>query len=199
MRVRGHGRHVLSTLVPILSTVLLCASETPDVHVAPLGSVGPRAMETQTQESLARDYLRAWQTMIAAFQQNQPEMLDGYFVGTAKEQLSNTFQQEQRLGIQKLYRDQSHDLRVLFYSPEGLSIQLIDGVQFEIELRDQGKVIGRRQVRTNYMVVLTPAESRWKVRVFQSGMLPTLTPESAVHSQPLSRNAQSKRAKELLA
>jgi len=156
-------------------------------------------MERQTQESLARDYLRAWQTMISAFQQNQPEMLDGYFVGTAKEQLSNTIQHQQRLGIQTLYRDQSHDLRVLFYSPEGLSIQLIDRVQFEVELRDQGKVIGRSQIRTNYMVVLTPAESRWKVRVFQSGVLPTLTPESAAHSQPLSRNAQSKRAKELLA
>jgi hypothetical protein len=156
-------------------------------------------MERQTQESLTRDYLRAWQTMMSAFQQNQPEMLDGYFVGTAKEQLSNTIQQQQRLGIQTLYRDQSHDLRVLFYSPEGLSIQLIDRVQFEVELRDQGKVMGRRQIRTIYMVVLTPAESRWKVRVFQSGVLPTLTPESAVHSQPLSRNAQSKRAKELLA
>jgi hypothetical protein len=29
--------------------------------------------------------------------------------------------------------------------------------------------VGTKHVRTHYVAVLTPTESRWKVRVFQSG------------------------------
>jgi hypothetical protein len=130
-------------------------------------------MELQTQSSLVRDYLQAWQAMAGAFAQNRPEMLDGSFVGAAKDQLLNTIRQQQKVGIQILYRDESHDLRVLFYSPEGLSIELLDKVEFEVEVRDHGKTVARQHVRTNYMVILTPAESKWKVRVFQGGSEPT--------------------------
>jgi hypothetical protein len=167
--VRGHGRQALQALLPVLAAVLLSAADAPPVHLAALDSVGPRALEPQTQSSLVRDYLQAWQTMAGAFQQNRPEMLDGSFVGAAKDQLLNTIRQQQKLGIQTLYRDQSHDLRVVFYSPEGLSIELLDKVEFEVEVRDNGKTIGKEHVRTNYMVILTPAESKWKVRSFQAG------------------------------
>jgi hypothetical protein len=190
---------MLSGVIPFLAATLLCAADAPEVHVAPLDSVGPRTMEPQTQSSLVRDYLQAWQTMASAFQQNRPEMLDGSFVGAAKDQLLNTIRQQQKLGIQTLYRDQSHDLRVLFYSPEGLSIQILDRVEFEMEVLDNGKTIGKEHIRTNYMVILTPAESKWKVRVFQGGSEPTKPAESAVNSQPPSRSAQSKPAKELFA
>jgi hypothetical protein len=204
MSAFGGGRRVLAAIVPLLATMLLCAAETPDIRIAPLDSVGPRTvgprtLEKQTQVSLVRDYLQAWQSMTTAFQQQRPEILDGSFVGTAREQLGNRMQEQMKLGIQTLYRDRSHDLRVLFYSPEGLSIQMVDEVEFEVELRDGGKIIGTRHVRTAYMVVLTPAESRWKVRVFQSGAEPARARESTVDPQPLLRKAQSNRAKELLA
>jgi hypothetical protein len=176
--VRGCRRLVLPALLPGLAAVLLCGADAPEVHVAPLDSVGPRTMERQTQSSLVRDYLQAWQTMAGAFQQNRPEMVEGSFVGAARDQLLNTIRQQQKLGIQTLYQDQSHDLRVLFYSPEGLSIELLDKVEFEVEVRDHGKTVAKEHVRTNYTVILTPAESKWKVRVFQGGSEPTKTGES---------------------
>ena len=176
--------------IPVaLATILLCggapaetpAAETPSVHVAPMDAVGPRAVEEQTKSALIQDYLHAWQTMGTAFDQNRPDVLQPYFVGIARDQLSNTIRDQQALGIQTLYRDESHDIRVLFYSPEGLSIQLIDTVDLEVEVRDNGKTVGTQHVRTNYVVLLTPTESKWKVRIFQSGAQSPREAESAAN------------------
>jgi|SRR5450432_92588 len=156
----------------VLAAMLWCAAESPAVHVAPMDAVGPRAVEELTKTTLVQDYLHAWQAMGTAFEQNRPEVLQPYFVGTARDQLSTTIRNQQALGVQTLYRDRAHDIRVLFYSPEGLSIQLTDIVEFEVEVRDQGKTVGTRHVRTNYVVLLTPTEGKWKVRIFQSGVLP---------------------------
>jgi hypothetical protein len=141
----------------------------PSVHVAPMDSVGPRPVEKQTQSSVVRDYLQAWQALGGAFSQNRADLLDGYFVGIAKEKLADTIREQRTLGIQTAYRDESHDLQVVFYSPEGLSIQLLDHVEYEVEVRDHGKTVGTQHVRTRYVAVLTPTESKWKVRVFQGG------------------------------
>ncbi|MFY9559344.1 MAG: hypothetical protein WAQ52_03850 [Terriglobales bacterium] len=132
-------------------------------------SVGPRSVEKQTQSSVVRDYLQAWQTLGSALSQNRTDLLDGYFVGIAKEKLADTIREQQSLGIQTTYRDQSHDLQVVFYSPEGLSIQLVDNVEYDVEVRDHGKTVGTQHARTRYVAVLTPTESKWKIRVFQSG------------------------------
>ena len=157
--------------VPILAlaALLVAAPALPSVRVAPMDSVGPRPVEKQTQASVVRDYLQAWQTLDGAFRQNRADLLDGYFVGVAKEKLADTIREQLNLGIQTVYRDTSHDLQVVFYSPEGLSIQLLDNVDYEIEVRDHGKTVGTQHVRTRYVAVLTPTESRWKVRIFQSG------------------------------
>src|SRR5882724_13654692 len=96
-----------------LATILLCggapaetpAAETPSVHVASMDAVGPRAVEEQTKSALIQDYLHAWQTMGTAFDQNRPDVLQPYFVGIARDQLSNTIREQQALGIQTLYRD----------------------------------------------------------------------------------------------
>jgi hypothetical protein len=119
--------------------------------------------------------------MGTAFDQNRPDVLQPYFVGVARDQLSNTIRDQQALGIQTLYRDQSHDIRVLFYSPEGLSIQLVDTVDLEVEVRDNGRTVGTQHVRTTYMVLLTPTESKWKVRIFQSGGQSPREAESAAN------------------
>jgi hypothetical protein len=133
-----------------------------------MDSVGPRPVEKQTQSSIVRDYLQAWQTLGGALGENRADLLDGYFVGVAKEKLTDTIREQQHLGIQTSYRDQSHDLQVVFYSPEGLSIQLVDNVEYDMDVRDHGKIVGTQHVRTRYVAVLTPTESRWKIRVFQS-------------------------------
>jgi hypothetical protein len=153
----------------ILAVVVLSASTEPTVSVAPMDAVGPRPMEQQTQSSVIRDYLLAWQTMDAALTQNRPDLLDAVFVGKAKEKLVETIRQQQGLGIETSYLPRSHDIKVTFYSPEGLSIELLDEVQYDVHVRKGEQSLGSEHVRTQYIAVLSPTESRWKVRVFQGG------------------------------
>jgi len=132
-----------------------------------MDSVGPRPIEKQTQASVVRDYLRAWETLNSVLRDNRPELLDEYFVGNAKEKLSDTIRQQQNLGIQTSYHNLSHDIQVVFYSPEGLSIEIVDNAGYEMELRDHGKIVGTQRVQARYVAVLTPTEAKWKVRVLQ--------------------------------
>jgi hypothetical protein len=162
-------RTTLLAAVPVLAALLMSGAGQPAVRVAPMDSVGPRPVEKQTQSSVVRDYLQAWQTLDSALGGNRADLLDGYFVGVAKEKLADTIREQKNLGIETSYRDQSHDLQVVFYSPEGMSIQLLDNVEYDVEVRDHGKTVGTQHVRTRYVAVLTPTESKWKVRVFQSG------------------------------
>ena len=163
----------LAALLPvagaILATVLLSASTEPTVRVAPMDSVGPRSMEPQTQSSVIRDYLLGWQTMDAALRQNRSDLLDAVFVGKAKEKLAETVREQQSLGIQTSYLPKSHDIKVVFYSPEGLSIQLLDEVAYDVNIRKGEQPLAAEHVRARYVAVLSPTETRWKVRVFQGG------------------------------
>jgi hypothetical protein len=166
--VRRTPRRLMAAL-PFLAGLLFSGAARPSVRVAPMDSVGPRPVEKQTQSSVVRDYLQAWHTLDGALLQNRADLLSGYFVGMAKGKLADTIREQQALGIHTHYRDESHDIQVVFYSPEGLSIQLLDNVEYEVEVRDHGKTVGTQHVRTRYVAVLTPTESKWKVRVFQSG------------------------------
>jgi len=156
-------------LMVIAAAVLLSASEQPAVRVAPMDSVGPRPVEKQTETSVVRDYLQAWQTLEVALNENRPDALDAYFVGIAKDKLTDTIRQQKNLGIQTAYHVRSHDVQVVFYSPEGLSLQLVDRIEYDQEVRDRGKSLGLEHVKARYVAVLTPTESKWKVRVLQSG------------------------------
>jgi hypothetical protein len=160
---------VLCLAGAIFAALLLSASTGPAVRVSPMDSVGPRPLETQTQSSVIRDYLLAWQTMGTAMAENRPDLLDAYFVGQAKEKLTDTIREQQKIGIYASYLDKSHDIKVLFYSPEGLSIQLLDEVEYDVDVRNGDHGLGAQHVRARYVAVLTPTESKWKVRVFQSG------------------------------
>jgi hypothetical protein len=90
------------------------------------------------------------------------------FIGTARDKLSDTIQHQSSQGIRTQYQDRSHDLRILFYSPDGLSIELADNVEYDVQVIDHDKVITTQRENVRYLVVLTPAEVRWRVRVFQS-------------------------------
>jgi hypothetical protein len=102
-------------------------------------------------------------------QQNRADLLDRDFVGTAKDKLIDTIHDQVTMGISTRYLDQTHDLQIVFYSPEGLSIQLIDNVEYEVQVLDHGKLQTTQKARGRYVVVMTPAEVRWRVRVFQGG------------------------------
>jgi hypothetical protein len=169
MNIGQANPRTLLALFPILATLLLASPGQPTVRIAPMNPASPRPIEPQTQASVVHDYLQAWQMMGSALEQNRPDLLERSFVGTAKDQLLDTIRQQRTLGIQTTYTEQSHDLGVLFYSPEGLSIQLTDNVELDVDVQDHGKSAGRQHIRTTYLAVLTPAESEWKVRVFQSG------------------------------
>jgi hypothetical protein len=121
----------------------------------------------ETETAVIRDYLEAWQSVSAALEQNRADLLDRDFVGAAKDKLTDTIQEQARLGLSTRYQDRSHDLQIVYYSPEGLSIQLIDNVEYDVEILDHDKIQTTQRVRARYIVILTPAEVRWRVRIFQ--------------------------------
>src|SRR5450755_1101728 len=51
-------------------------------------NLGPRSIEDLTSKVVVRDYAFAWQTMAQALDQNRVDLLDGYFTGTAKQNLA---------------------------------------------------------------------------------------------------------------
>jgi hypothetical protein len=138
------------------------------VRVEPTNLQGPRALQSQTQAAAIRDYLQAWDSLTAALGQNRADLLNADFVGTAKDKLTDTVQGQARLGIRTRYQDRSHDLQIVFYSPDGLSIQLIDNAEYDVQVLDHDKAQTAQRVRARYIVVMTPAEIRWRVRVLQS-------------------------------
>jgi hypothetical protein len=169
MRITGKWAALIPVGGAILAALLLSATTEPTVQVAPMDSVGPRSIEPQTQSSVIRDYLLAWQTMSAALTENRPDLLGAVFVGKAKEKLAEAVREQKSLGIETSYLPLSHDIKVVFYSPEGLSIQLLDEVAYDVDVRKGGQSLGLEHVRTRYLAVLSPTETRWKVRVFQGG------------------------------
>jgi hypothetical protein len=161
------GALLLGTCL-VLGGFTVSADEEPAVRVASTDSVGPRTLEPQTRTAVVRDYLAAWQSLGRALHENNPSLLDADFTSIAREKLSDTIEDQQKLGLKTLYQDRKHDISLVFYSPEGLSIELLDTVEYDVQLLDHDKLQATQQVRTQYLAVLTPTEVRWKVRIFQS-------------------------------
>jgi hypothetical protein len=151
----------------VLAMPMAIWADQPSVQVVPPNLQGPRPIEKQTETSIIRDYLQSWQSLRAAMQQDRPDLLDRDFGGTAKDKLTDTIQQQAKLGLRTLYQDRSHRLQIIFYSPEGLSVQMMDTVEYDEQVLDQGKVLTTQHLRARYIVVMTPAEARWQVRIFQ--------------------------------
>jgi len=151
-----------------LSTLFVSAFEQPAVRVSSTGPAGPRPLEEQTRTAVVRDYLAAWNSMSRALGENDASVLDADFVGTAEDKLSATIADQQKLDLRTRYQDRAHDIQVVCYSPEGLSIQLLDTVEYDVQLMDHDRLQATQHVRTRYLAVLTPTEVRWKVRIFQA-------------------------------
>lgn len=160
-------RYVLTLGCALLAPMAALAYQA-SVRVEPPQLMGSREVEKQTQAAVIRDYLQSWKSFRAAFDQNQVALLDPDFVGVAHDKLEQAIEDQAKLGIHTNYQDKSHDLQLVFYSPEGMSLQLIDNVVYDEQVLDHEKVLAVKQVQARYVVVLTPSEVRWKVRVFQS-------------------------------
>jgi hypothetical protein len=156
-------------LVPCLMAVqVACWAQQPSVKMEPPQLQGSRAIEKTTEAAVIRDYIESWKTMQTALSQNEASVLDSSFVGTAHDKLLNTIEEQSRLGIHTHYQAQSHDLQFVFYSPEGSSIQLIDTVDYDEQVFDHDKLLAMKPVHERYLVVLTPSEVNWRVRIFQA-------------------------------
>jgi hypothetical protein len=144
------------------------AADEADVHVRPPHLDTPRPLNDTTRQAAIRDYLESWKAMSEALGQNRPALLDVDFAGTAKDQLTATIQQQTALGIRTRYQAISHSIQIVFYSPEGLSIQLVDDIEYDVQILNKTGVLTARQVHAKYVAVLTPTEVRWRVRLFQA-------------------------------
>jgi hypothetical protein len=158
----------LLVILSVLATTFAHAAESPAVHVEPTNLQGPRPLEKQTETAAIRDYLQSWQSLRASLEQNRADTLDPDFVGNARDRLTETIQEQAALGIRTRYQDRAHDIQIVFYSPEGLSIQLRDNVEYDVQVLDHDKVQTEQRLRARYIVILTPAEVRWRVRIFQA-------------------------------
>jgi len=160
-------RHSLMA-VATLGAVCAVAAAQATVHVQASHLDGPRPLADQTAKAVIQDYVESWQTLHSALDQNRVDALDRDFVGTAKDKLTETIQQQAKLGLRTNYQDRSHDVQIVFYSPEGLSIELTDNVEYDQQILDRDKVVTMQHVSARYLVVMTPSETRWRVRILQA-------------------------------
>ena len=117
------------SLLTLIFALLVCAfialqlgvaadTELPHVEFN-ADNIGPRQIEDLTSKSVPRDYGFAWQTMKQALNENHPGLLDGYFAGTAKQDLGDRVRSQNRSGIRTRYQDRGHKLEAIFYAPAG--------------------------------------------------------------------------------
>jgi hypothetical protein len=154
--------------VMMLMTSVVFAANDPSVTIETPHLNGPRPLAKQTETAVIHDYLQAWKGMSAAMEQNRAELLDQDFIGEAREKLGATIGEQTKAGVHVHYQDRSHDIKIIFYSPEGLSIQLVDDISYDEQILDNGKVVAEQPVHARYVAVLTPTEVQWKVRILQS-------------------------------
>ncbi|HEY0794361.1 MAG TPA: hypothetical protein VGD64_01135 [Acidisarcina sp.] len=161
-------RRTPTVIACVLALALPCAASEPAIKVEPPQLQGSRPLEKQTESAVIRDYLHSWKTLQAALDQNQEALLDQDFAGTARDKLASTIEDQVKAGIHTRYEDSAHEFRIVFYSPEGLSIQLVDTVDYDQQVLVKDKVLASKHIRQRYVVVLTPSEVRWKVRILQA-------------------------------
>jgi hypothetical protein len=167
---RGILRWCGSALAIVAAVIVLQAraeSNRPEDQLA-VTRAGPRHVEDTTKKAILRDYSEAWRAMITSLDDNNEVALDSPFIGTAHEELMARIQDQKRTGVRTRISDRGHKLEAVFYSPEGSVLQLHDSANVEIELLDGDRVIHSEQTTLHYVVLMTVAEDRWKVRLFQA-------------------------------
>ena len=161
----------------VATVIVTCAFWIATVQAADLPQIslnidnaGPRQVEDSTEKAVARDYGRAWSSIMTALSENRADVLDADFVGVALDNLRERVNQQQQSGLHTRYVDRGHKLEAIFYSAEGSAIQLRDTAQFDVQFLDGDKVVHQEQRTENYTVVMTAGENRWKVRVLQAAI-----------------------------
>jgi hypothetical protein len=138
-----------------------------DIQLTVSGA-GPREVEDTVQQSIPRDYAQAWQAMEAALQSGDASGLNQYWVGIAHDKLVQKVQDEGQTNVRVRYQDKSHHLQAIYYPTDGAALLLHDNAEVELQVLDSGKVIHSQTIHQKYVVLMTPGQDRWFVRVFQA-------------------------------
>jgi hypothetical protein len=128
----------------------------------------PREVNDTVQQAVVRDYSAAWQALALALADNNASALNDAFIGFAQDQLTQRIKDQQQAGLRTRIVDRGHQVDAIFYSNEGAAIELRDTVTLETQVLDGDTVIHSERAQLRYYVIMTGAEDRWKVRVFQN-------------------------------
>ncbi len=172
--VRGELPHRFA--IAVIALCVLLFSPVLELHAADGGlqvqldvkNAGPRVVESLTERGILRDYRFAWTSMAQALESNTVDPLAGAFSGEAMQWLRQTVASQQKSGLSRRYLDQSHQLEVVFYAPEGDVMELHDTAQYELQIRDGDTTIHDEHVVVRYVVLMTPGADRWVVRQLQA-------------------------------
>jgi hypothetical protein len=151
-----------------ISTLLFClavCSYGADTRVQvqlDVKQVGPRAVESLTEQRILRDYRQAWVSIAQALEFNTFDPLEGPFVGEAKEQLLETVTEQQHSGLSQRYLDQNHRLAAAFYAPVARYRRVSPaGFRWRKTHHDEHVVV-------HFVVLMTPGADRWVIRQIQA-------------------------------
>ena len=133
-----------------------------------VSKAGPRAVESETEQVILRDYRFAWTSVAQALEVNTLDPLQGPFVGIAKKELEDRVSSQRRTGLRTHYRDQNHKVQAVFYAPEGDVIELHDTAEYQVQVMDGNKSIHDEHVVVHYVVLMNPAADRWVIRQLQT-------------------------------
>lgn len=133
-----------------------------------VSKAGPRAVESETEQVIVRDYRFAWMSIAQALEVNSLDPLEGPFVGVAKKELQDRILKQQRTGLISRYGDQNHKVQAVFYAPEGDVIELHDTAEYQLQVMDGNRAIHDEHVVTHYVVLMNPAADRWVIRQLQA-------------------------------
>jgi hypothetical protein len=158
---------VVAALLLSVRPLRAAAADTPEVRLDADSTRG-RQVEELTKKAVARDYASAWRSLAEALGNNNAGLLENDFVGVAQQKLQERVAEQAKAGLRTRYIDHGHQLDVLFYSPEGSSIQVRDTARLEIQVLDGETLVHSEQVTLHYISLLTPTEVRWKVRLLQA-------------------------------
>jgi hypothetical protein len=168
---RHSGR--LAALIAIALIALLAPRDSFSADSAPqavlnISKAAPRSVESLTERAILRDYKFAWASLDQALESNSAAPLSGLFAGTASEWLDDVVTSQQRNGISSRYLNQTHQLEVVFYAPEGDMIELHDTAAYDLQIFDGSKAIHDEHIVVHYVVLMTPAADRWVIRQLQA-------------------------------
>jgi hypothetical protein len=162
------GVFVLIMFTLLLARGVIAAPPNPSIKIKiDTSKATPRDVEDQTEQSIVRDYGKAWQSLEEALANNNSDVLGANFAGIARDRWGAAVSAQKKAGLSRKLVDRGHQLDVVFYSVEGSAMELMDTAQLEIQYLDGGKVIHSERVTGHYVVLMTPAENSWKVRVLQ--------------------------------